>query len=80
MRTVHVTCVLGAAQLLADGTDRWDGTVMTLFQPAEETGDGLGAAGSSCCFFGSGAFGARSCLTVRSAGYDGSSPARCWTA
>jgi amidohydrolase len=37
---MHVTCLLGAAQLLADGTDHWAGTVVTLFQPAEETGDG----------------------------------------
>ena len=37
---MHVTCLLGAAQLLADGQDRWRGTVVTVFQPAEETGDG----------------------------------------
>jgi amidohydrolase len=37
---VHVTCLLGAAQLLAEGTARWSGTVVALFQPAEETGDG----------------------------------------
>jgi amidohydrolase len=37
---VHVTCLLGAAQLLAGASDRWAGTVVTLFQPAEETGDG----------------------------------------
>jgi hippurate hydrolase len=37
---VHVTCLLGAAQLLARGTDTWDGTLVALFQPAEETGDG----------------------------------------
>ena len=37
---VHVTCLLGAAQLLADGTDAWHGTLVALFQPAEETGDG----------------------------------------
>ena len=37
---MHVACLLGAAQLLADGTDHWSGTVVTLFQPAEETGDG----------------------------------------
>ena len=36
---VHVTCLLGAAQLLA-GTDAWHGTLVALFQPAEETGDG----------------------------------------
>ncbi|MGH3511282.1 MAG: amidohydrolase [Pseudonocardiaceae bacterium] len=37
---VHVTCLLGAAELLAEGTARWSGTVVALFQPAEETGDG----------------------------------------
>ena len=37
---VHVTCLLGAAQLLANGTDTWQGTLVALFQPAEETGDG----------------------------------------
>jgi hippurate hydrolase len=37
---VHVACLLGAAQLLADGRDRWTGTVTVLFQPAEELGDG----------------------------------------
>jgi hippurate hydrolase len=43
---MHVTCLLGAAQLLADGTGHWNGTVVALFQPAEETGDGArGMAG-----------------------------------
>jgi amidohydrolase len=37
---VHVACLAGAAQLLADGTEHWSGTVVALFQPAEETGDG----------------------------------------
>ncbi len=37
---VHVTCLLGAAQLLAGSPDAWQGTLVTLFQPAEETGDG----------------------------------------
>ncbi len=37
---MHVTCLLGAAQLLADGADECQGTLVTLFQPAEETGDG----------------------------------------
>jgi len=36
----HVACLLGAAQLLAEATDRWQGTLVALFQPAEETGDG----------------------------------------
>jgi amidohydrolase len=37
---VHVTCLAGAAQLLADGREQWSGTLIALFQPAEETGDG----------------------------------------
>ncbi|WP_346280913.1 amidohydrolase [Pseudonocardia sp.] len=37
---VHVTCLLGAAQLLAAAPDQWAGTVVAVFQPAEETGDG----------------------------------------
>jgi hippurate hydrolase len=37
---VHVTCLLGAAALLAEGTDHWKGTAIALFQPAEEVGDG----------------------------------------
>ncbi|MGH7912716.1 MAG: amidohydrolase [Candidatus Dormibacteraceae bacterium] len=37
---VHVTCLLGAGQLMAEGRDQWAGTLVLLFQPAEETGDG----------------------------------------
>jgi hippurate hydrolase len=37
---MHVACLVGAAQLLADGRGAWHGTVVALFQPAEETGDG----------------------------------------
>jgi hippurate hydrolase len=37
---VHVSCLVGAAELLAAGRDHWQGTVVALFQPAEETGDG----------------------------------------
>jgi amidohydrolase len=40
---MHVTCLLGAARLLAGGTEHWNGTVVALFQPAEETGDGARA-------------------------------------
>jgi amidohydrolase len=36
----HVACLLGAARLLADAPDSWSGTVVALFQPAEEVGDG----------------------------------------
>src|SRR3954452_959783 len=37
---VHVTCLLGAAELLAGRTDAWTGTFVALFQPAEETASG----------------------------------------
>jgi amidohydrolase len=37
---VHVTCLLGACALLADARHDWQGTVVALFQPAEELGDG----------------------------------------
>ncbi len=37
---MHTTCLLGAVRLLADATDTWRGTVVALFQPAEETGGG----------------------------------------
>src|SRR5690349_15864174 len=37
---VHVTCLLGAAALLAQATQQWSGTAIALFQPAEEVGDG----------------------------------------
>ena len=37
---VHVACLAGAAQLLADGREHWTGTLVALFQPAEEVGDG----------------------------------------
>jgi hippurate hydrolase len=40
---VHVTCLVGAAQLLAGDTSAWRGTLVVLFQPAEETGDGARA-------------------------------------
>ncbi|QZS52837.1 amidohydrolase [Rhodococcus opacus] len=40
---VHVTCLLGAAQLLADTAEHWNGTLVTVFQPAEEVGDGARA-------------------------------------
>jgi amidohydrolase len=37
---VHVTCLLAAAQLMSEGREHWAGTLVLLFQPAEETGDG----------------------------------------
>ncbi|UNB50985.1 amidohydrolase [Mycolicibacterium sp. YH-1] len=40
---VHVTALLGAAQLLAEGAEHWGGTLVALFQQAEETADGARA-------------------------------------
>jgi amidohydrolase len=37
---VHVACLAGAGKLLAGHRGQWNGTLVTLFQPAEETGDG----------------------------------------
>lgn len=37
---VHVACLAGAARLLAGARHAWRGTLVVLFQPAEETGDG----------------------------------------
>ncbi|TDD44256.1 amidohydrolase [Saccharopolyspora elongata] len=35
---MHVTCLLGATALLAENRDAWRGTVVAVFQPAEEVG------------------------------------------
>jgi amidohydrolase len=40
---MHMSCLLGMAKLLADHPGQWNGTLVTLFQPAEETGDGAQA-------------------------------------
>lgn len=40
---VHVTCLLGAAQTLATSTETWRGTLLLVFQPAEELGVGAQA-------------------------------------
>lgn len=37
---VHVTCLLGAAELFSQAPDHWRGTMIAVFQPAEEVGDG----------------------------------------
>ncbi len=37
---VHVTCLLGATEQLLDTRDEWTGTLVALFQPAEEYGGG----------------------------------------
>ena len=36
----HVACLLGMAKLMAGHPGQWNGTLIPLFQPAEETGDG----------------------------------------
>ena len=40
---VHVTCLLGAAELLARAPNSWFGTFIALFQPAEEVAGGAKA-------------------------------------
>jgi hippurate hydrolase len=40
---MHVTWLAGAAKLLADARTAWRGTVMAVFQPAEETAEGAQA-------------------------------------
>src|SRR6476469_995545 len=37
---MHVTWLAGATKLLADARSSWRGTLMAVFQPAEETGEG----------------------------------------
>jgi hippurate hydrolase len=37
---VHVTCLLGAVDLLAGAREQWSGTVVAVFQPPEEVADG----------------------------------------
>jgi amidohydrolase len=37
---MHMSCLLGMAKLMADHRDEWHGTLIPVFQPAEETGDG----------------------------------------
>ena len=40
---MHVTWLVGAATLMAQNRDSWKGTLMTVFQPAEETAQGAQA-------------------------------------
>ncbi len=37
---LHMSCLLGMAQLMAEHPGQWSGTLLALFQPGEETGDG----------------------------------------
>ncbi|MDM8083618.1 amidohydrolase [Cellulomonas cellasea] len=40
---LHTTCLLGAAEVLAHDTASWSGTLLLVFQPAEELGAGAQA-------------------------------------
>ena len=40
---MHVTWLMGATRILAANRDKWRGTVMAVFQPGEETGEGAHA-------------------------------------
>ncbi len=40
---MHVSWLIGAATLFAQSRDQWGGTLMAVFQPAEETGEGARA-------------------------------------
>jgi amidohydrolase len=40
---MHITGLLGAAELLVKAKDSWSGTLILCFQPAEERGDGARA-------------------------------------
>jgi amidohydrolase len=37
---LHMSCMLGMAKLMAEHRSSWSGTLLALFQPGEETGDG----------------------------------------
>lgn len=37
---VHIACLAGAAQVLAEQSNSWAGTLLVVFQPSEETGTG----------------------------------------
>ena len=40
---MHVACLIGAATLMAQICNAWNGTLISVFQPAEETGQGAQA-------------------------------------
>jgi hippurate hydrolase len=40
---MHVAWLMGVTRILAENRDKWRGTVMAVFQPAEETGEGARA-------------------------------------
>ena len=37
---VHTTCLLGAAKILEETKEQWEGTVKLIFQPGEEKNPG----------------------------------------
>jgi amidohydrolase len=51
---VHVTCLIGAIDRLAAERAAWSGTVVAVFQPAEEVGGGAGAMVADGAFDGCG--------------------------
>jgi hippurate hydrolase len=40
---MHLTWLMGVARMLAENRKHWKGTVMAVFQPAEEIGSGAKA-------------------------------------
>ena len=46
---MHMACLLGMAKLMADHPGQWNGTLIPLFQPAEETGDGAQGMVDDAC-------------------------------
>ena len=40
---MHVAWLMGATRILSENRDRWHGTVIAVFQPGEETGQGARA-------------------------------------
>ncbi|MFI5780610.1 amidohydrolase [Nocardia sp. NPDC051570] len=40
---MHITCLLGALRILVEARESWQGTVLAVFQPAEESGAGAAA-------------------------------------
>jgi amidohydrolase len=40
---VHVVCLIGAVALMAGASEQWSGTLIAVFQPAEEAADGAKA-------------------------------------
>ena len=40
---MHISCLIGCAELMASARDSWSGTLLLIFQPAEERGTGARA-------------------------------------